>query len=155
MLRFFLYIWKRIKIKTIIKTKKIQNMENHFARVKEYLTQLKVSIKKEDSKAGVFVIDDEEEGIKNMVIVCDEPILIMQQFIFDVKHESIELYKSLLQKNQDIVHGAFALDETGKKVIFRDTLQLENLDLNELEGSLKSLTLLLSEYYKDIMKFSA
>ena len=130
-------------------------MENHFSKVKGYLTELKVSIKKEDEKQGVFVIDDEEEGIKNMVIVCNEPILIMQQHIFDVKKESIELYKSLLQKNQDIVHGAFALDETGKKVIFRDTLQLENLDLNELEGSLKSLTLLLSEYYKDIIKFSA
>jgi hypothetical protein len=130
-------------------------MENHFGKVKEYLTHLKVSIKKEDEKQGVFVIDDEEEGIKNMVIVCDEPILIMQQHIFDIKNESMEMYKSLLQKNQDIVAGAFALDETGKKVIFRDTLQLENLDLNELEGSLKSLSLLLSEYYKDIMKFSA
>jgi hypothetical protein len=130
-------------------------MENYFAKVKEYLTELKVSIKKEDAAQGLFVIDNEEEGIKNMVIVCDDPILIMQQFMFDIKNESVEMYKSLLMKNQDIVHGAFALDESGKKVIFRDTLQLENLDLNELEGSLKSLTLLLSEYYKDIMKFSA
>jgi hypothetical protein len=46
------------------------------------------------------------------------------------------------------------LDETGKKVIFRDTLQLENLDQNELEGSLNSLSLLLSEYSTELIEFS-
>jgi len=130
-------------------------MDNHFLRVKEYLTELKHSIVKEDEKQGIFIIKNESEGISNMVLVCSDPILIMEQFIFEIKTESVEIYKSLLQKNQDIIHGAFALDDTGKKVIFRDTLQLENLDLNELEGSMKSLTILLSEYYKEIMKFKA
>ena len=52
------------------------------------------------------------------------------------------------------MHGAFVLDETGQKVIFRDTLQLENLDLNELEASINSLSLLLSEYSEQILNFS-
>jgi hypothetical protein len=59
-----------------------------------------------------------------------------------------------LQKNRDIVHGAFVLDESGEKVIFRDTLQIENIDLNELEGSINSLSLLLSEYSENIIQFS-
>jgi hypothetical protein len=59
-----------------------------------------------------------------------------------------------LIKNRDIVHGAFVLDEEGKRVIFRDTLQVESLDLNELEGTLNSLSLLLSEYSDEIIKFS-
>ena len=62
--------------------------------------------------------------------------------------------KKLLQKNRDIIHGAFVLDETGQKVIFRDTLQIENLDLNELEASLNSLSLLLSEFSEQIINFS-
>ncbi|MCC7454321.1 MAG: molecular chaperone Tir, partial [Crocinitomix sp.] len=40
------------------------------------------------------------------------------------------------------------------KVIFRDTLQVDSLDLNELEGSLTSLSLLLSEYSDEIISFS-
>ena len=68
------------------------------------------------------------------------------------KNETI--YRSLLQKNRDIIHGAFVLDATGEKVIFRDTLQLENLDLNEIEASLNSLGLLLSEYSNQIIEFS-
>ena len=57
-------------------------------------------------------------------------------------------------KNRDIIHGAFVLDESGKKLIFRDTLQIANLDLNELEGTLNSLSLLLSEYSDELINFS-
>jgi hypothetical protein len=57
-------------------------------------------------------------------------------------------------KNQDIIHGAFVIDESGEKVLFRDTLQLENLDSNELEASINSLSLLLSEYSDELIKFS-
>jgi hypothetical protein len=56
-----------------------------------------------------------------------------------------------LKKNREIVHGAFVLDETGKRVLFRDTLQLENLDLNELEGTLNSLKLLIAEYSSELL----
>jgi len=127
----------------------------NFETVKEYLTQLNYSIISEDESEGVFVIDNEEAGIKNMVIDCEDPIIIMEQILFEVKEDSLEMYKSLLIKNRDIIHGAFILDETGKYVIFRDTLQLENLDLNELEGSLNSLSLLLSEYGGQIIEFAS
>ena len=81
-------------------------------------------------------------------------ILIMEQNIFDINPNNTTVFKELLKKNRDIVHGAFVLNESGDKVIFRDTLQLENLDLNELEGSINSLGLLLSEYSSELIKFS-
>lgn len=112
------------------------------------------SISLENKEDQVLVIEDENVGIKNLVIGCADPILIMEQFIFDVKTANAEMFKELLQKNRDIVHGAFVLNESGEKVIFRDTLQLENLDKNELEGSINSLTLLLSEYGERIIEFS-
>ena len=55
---------------------------------------------------------------------------------------------------ESMIHGALVLDETEKKVIYRDTLQLENLDLNELEASIESLSLLLCEYSDEIIAFS-
>ncbi len=130
-------------------------MNNHFCKVKEYLNELSISIIQENEKEGMLKIDKESEGIKNMVIVVDEPILIMEQLLFKVKKDDLNMYKALLQKNQDILHGAFVLNETGDTVLFRDTLQVENLDLNELAGSLRSLTLLMSEYANEIIKFSA
>ena len=74
--------------------------------------------------------------------------------MFEVQGDASEMAIDLLKKNRDIVHGAFTLDETGKKVIFRDTLQLENLDLNEVEGTINSLALLLSEFSNELISYS-
>lgn len=129
-------------------------MENHFQVVKSYILDLEHSIKYENEADEVLVIEDEESGIHELVIACADPILIMEQYLFELKHDGGEILKDLLMKNRDIVHGAFCLDESGRKVIFRDTLRLENLDLNELEGSINSLSLLLSEYSDELIKFS-
>lgn len=129
-------------------------MDEYFQKVKEYVLELGYTISHEDEGDGVLIINNESEGISNLILGCSPPILIMEQFILELKNESADIYKSLLQKNRDIIHGAFVLDESGKKVIFRDTLQLENLDLNEIEGSINSLSLLLSEYTDELISFS-
>lgn len=129
-------------------------MKKHFEIIKDYLIELNFSITHEDKDSGIIMIQKESEGIKNLILGVANPILIMEQYIFKINNPSDVIFKRLLQKNRDIVHGAFVLDETGQKVIFRDTLQLENLDLNELEGSINSLSLLLSEYSESILEFS-
>ena len=129
-------------------------MNDHFEKVQGFLLDLDFSILNENEEDGVFWVDNEEAGIHNLVIGCLDPILIMELYLFEIKNDTNDVYKKLLIKNRDIIHGAFALDDTGKKVIFRDTLQLENLDLNELEGSLNSLKLLLSEYSEELIEFS-
>ena len=129
-------------------------MSDQFQKVIEYVTELGYPIVARDDAEEIIVISDEANGIKNLVIDCEDPILIMEQFIMELKSESMDTFKSLLMKNRDIIHGAFVLDETGKKVIFRDTLQLESLDLNELEGSINSLELLLGEYSDELIRFS-
>lgn len=129
-------------------------MNNHFQLVRDYLLQLNFTIIRESPSDNIIMISRENEGIKNLILGIASPILIIEQHIFDIKNSNEEIYKSLLQKNRDIVHGAFVLDESGERVIFRDTLQIENLDLNELEASLNSLGLLLSEYSEQIINFS-
>ncbi|WP_430813868.1 hypothetical protein [Carboxylicivirga sp. RSCT41] len=129
-------------------------MENYFKKVKNYLLELDCEVVNENESEGVLVVTKPEEGIVNLVLGCVDPLLIMEQFIFEINGDNMSVFKQLLMKNRDIVHGAFVLDETGHKVIFRDTLQIENLDLNELEGSINSLSLLLSEYANEIIKFS-
>ena len=129
-------------------------MCNNFQKVKNYLIELDCHILIEDSQDKIFVIENESEGITNMVIGIAEPILILEQYIFEIKEIRMETYKDLLKKNRDIVHGALVLDESGSKVIFRDTLQIENLDLNELQASIQSLGLFLSENSKQIIQYS-
>ncbi|GAA4431248.1 hypothetical protein GCM10023188_18590 [Pontibacter saemangeumensis] len=128
---------------------------NYFIKVKGYLLELDFQITYEDETECVFVVEKESLGVKNLVIGCADPLLILEQYILELPEQaSAAIYRSLLQKNRDIIHGAFVLDETGRKVIFRDTLQIEMLDLCEIEATFNSLALLLSEYSDQLIKFS-
>jgi len=129
-------------------------MNNNFVKIRNYINELEYTIVSESESDSILVIEAEESGIKNLVLGCEYPILIMEQYITDIDSNSSEVYIELLKKNRDIIHGAFVLDETGKKLIFRDTLQLENLDLNELESSINSLSLLMSEYSTELINIS-
>ena len=114
-------------------------MDNDFDKVKNYILELNYLITYENADDGLIAIEKETEGIKNLVLGIADPLLIVEQFILEINNGSTEVYKSLLQKNRDIIHGAFVLDTSGKKIIFRNTHELENLDLNELEATLNSL----------------
>ncbi len=129
-------------------------MSGNLQKVKDYLGELELSISSEDEAEELVVIDDEEKGIKNLIIDCEDPVLVLEQVIMDVPQKTDEFFKRLLQMNRTLVHGAFVLDDEGKKVIFRDTLQLENLDKNELEGSINALSIALAEYAGDLIEFS-
>jgi hypothetical protein len=129
-------------------------MNCYFDKVKDYLLEMGCSIRHMNEGEGLFVVDNEEIGIHHLVIGCADPILIIEQFIFEIGQESIELYKSLLQKNRDMIAGAFVVDDSGNKVLFRNTLMLENLDLNEMEGTFNALGLLLSEYSEELLRFA-
>ena len=129
-------------------------MSENLKKVKSYLEELGFSISSENTKEELVVVDDEEKGINNLIIDCEEPILVIEQIIMKVPGKANDFFKRLLQINRTVVHGAFVLDENGKNVIFRDTLQLENLDKNELEGSINSLSLALAEYANELISFS-
>ena len=129
-------------------------MAIHFPKVKDYLFELGFDIQSENPAEGLLVITDEDKGISNLVIDCEEEILVLEQFIFPLKSDDPHILKRLLQINREIVHGALVLDEEGEKVIFRDTLQLENLDLNELEASVNAIGLMLAEHANEFIKFS-
>ncbi len=126
----------------------------YFRKIESYISKLGYQVSYQNEKQGIFCIENEEDGIKNLIIGIAPPIVIIEQFIFELRNDDNEVLKSLLKKNRDMIHGAFVLDEEGKKVIFRYTMQIENLDINEFEGALNSLSLLLSEYYEQIIEFS-
>lgn len=126
----------------------------YFKKIETYILKLGYSITYHDETKGVFCIESEADGIKNLIIGVAPPILIIEQFIFTLQNDDKEILKSLLIKNRDIIHGGFVLNEDGTKVIFRYTMQIENMGINEFEGALNSLGLLLSEYYEQIIEFA-
>ena len=89
-----------------------------------------------------------DKGIRRLELI------IFEQVIMQVPKDPGDLFKKLLQMNRNLVHGAFVLDEAAEIILFRDTLQLENLDRNELEASIHSLSLALAEYSSELLEYA-
>lgn len=129
-------------------------MSESFEKVKVFLVDMGYAISQENAEDELVIVNDEESGVKNLIVDCEDPILILEQMIVRVPEKSGDLFRRLLQMNRTLVHGAFVLDEEGKMVLFRDTLRLENLDQNELEGSINALGLALAENAGELLSFS-
>ena len=125
-----------------------------FQTVKSYVQELHLVIVNEDPVQHILVVEDHERGINNLVIDCEEPILIFEQMVLDVPANPGNIFRRLLQMNRTLVHGAFALTEDGKRVLFRDTLRLEHLDLNEVQGTIEALSLAMAEHATELIAFS-
>jgi hypothetical protein len=125
-----------------------------FEKVKDFILDMGFAISHEEPKEELVVIDDDDRGIKNLVIDCEGSIVILEQVIIPMPKDSSDFCKRILQINRTLVHGAFVLDEEGTTLLFRDTLQLENLDRNELEGSIDALSLGLAEYASELVSFA-
>lgn len=130
-------------------------MEDKFQLVRDYLLDMNLRIIKEDPAEELFVVEDEDRGIKNLILDCEAPLLILEQLIMEIPKGTAELYKKLLQWNRQLVHGAFALDEEGRYLFFRDTLQLENLDFNELQASIEALSLAMAEFGPQLLQYAS
>jgi hypothetical protein len=130
-------------------------MSEKFKLVKEYLHDMELAIISENIEEELVVVEDEENGIKNLIIDCEEPILVLEQVIMKIPSNPGDFFKRLLQMNRNLVHGAFVIDENAEIILFRDTLQLENLDRNELEASIQALSLALSEYGSELLEHAA
>lgn len=127
---------------------------NTIGTIEDFALRLDCKILYKNEQSGILKIDNQPDGIHNLILGVAPPILIMEQFLFSFREDNIDMFKKMLQKNRDTIHGAFVISEEGNRVLFRYTMQLQNLDFNEFESALNSLGLLLSEFSQQIIDFS-
>ena len=125
-----------------------------FETVKSFLQELQLAMVAEDPAEGIIVVEDEERGLKHLVVDCEDPLLIFAQRILDVPTPPGEIFRRLLQMNRTLVHGAFVLDEAGKSILLHDTLALAHLDVNEVQGTIDAFSLALAEHAEELIAFS-
>ncbi len=131
-------------------------MADHFERVKEYIVDLGFTIDEEIAEEEIIVINDADRGIHQLVIDCEEDLLVLEQLILKFEGEvAASVYRRLLQMNRNFVFGAFVLNEEGDTLLYRNTLALDNLDLNELETTINALSLGLAENGDELLRIVA
>ena len=86
-----------------------------------------------------FEVTEPITGLK-VIIDVEESTIIFLMDIYDIESISQELGEFLLSVNSDnAVHGAYGFSKKLKKIIFKDVLEIKNLDSNELKGSIESM----------------
>lgn len=76
-------------------------------------------------EGATCILDVEETLVCIGAEICDIPLEVSQQ---------AKLFKCLLDLNNEAIHGKFAINDD--KVYFKENLEVENLDANELEAAL-------------------
>ncbi len=129
-------------------------MSDMLDQVRDYVLELGLDIESEIPEEEILIVNDEERAISHLVIDCEDTILVLEQLIVQLPSTvDSSVYKRLLQINRTLIFGAFVLNEEGDTLVYRNTLALENLDLNELEGTLNALTLALAENGEELLTF--
>ncbi len=97
---------------------------------------------------GMWVIRDDFDNIDDIVVWFDEPLIVFRVKLFELPEGNNEkLYRFMLERNSLLTHGAYAIE--GDSVVIVDTLETENLDYNEFEGSVNALAMEIVEHYPE------
>lgn len=124
----------------------------NFADVQSMAMHLGFRPENVDLSEQLFRISNEGDGIQNLLVDCEDLIVVLEQAIMPVTDKTD--YRQLMQMNRELVHGAFCADVDGKWILWRDTLRLDTLDLEELAGSINALSLAMAEHAEVLLSMS-
>lgn len=124
------------------------------------VTQNDIEIYLDDSGYPFEKVDDSlwrvespDNNVDNIILSYAEPIIMFRINLMKVPANNREaFYERLLKMNAtEIPHGAFGIEDNN--VVMIDTLQLENLNRNELQASVDSLAFTVAQYYNELKSY--
>ena len=101
---------------------------------------------------AMWLITDEENGLSSVVVYAQDDLVTLRAKVMDVPDEDREaFFEELLRLNAEMVHGAYAIEDTS--IILIDSLELPTMDLEEFQASLDSSGLALAQHYTRLAKY--
>jgi hypothetical protein len=116
---------------------------------------LQSGLEYETASPGTWIVHDELDDIDNIVIRYAPPVVVFRVKLMDLPAAAADrakLYETLLRLNaSELVAGAYGLE--GDAVILTETLQSQNLDLNEFQAAIEGVAMAISDHYSDLKRF--
>lgn len=104
---------------------------------------------------GMWVVHDDIDHVDNIVVTHSPPLLMFRVKLMDLPRDEgkhLGLFKMLLELNaSEMISGAYAVENGA--VVALETLQAENLDLNEFQAAIDGLTLAITDHYEELKQF--
>jgi hypothetical protein len=126
-------------------------MKDNANKIEQYLIELMYTYR--EVGKNLWYLDDETQGLREVAIMLDEPLVVFRTVVMDVPEENrLELFTKLLELNaNDVVHGAYAVEKN--KIVLVDTLEYNALDFGEFRATLDSFSLALSQHYPILSRY--
>ncbi len=122
--------------------------------LESFISRLNDGVNSEEVDAGIWVLSPGDDRAQ-IVVSFDPPVVVFRVNVMDLPEaegQRNDLMKRLLELNaQGLVHGSYGIE--GSRVILSDGLQLENLDFNEFQASLDSISLALASHMAGLAAF--
>ena len=102
---------------------------------------------------GMWLVHDSSLG-ENIAIKAAGPLLLFRVKVLELTGVSDKgaLFEELLKLNTtDLVHGSYGIAEDA--IVLTCTLEMENLDYNELQAVLDDFSVALANHYEKLTKF--
>jgi hypothetical protein len=119
--------------------------------IESYLTRAEVPFEVVGEE-GMWLVRDGSLG-ENIAIQAAEPLLLFRVKVLELSEvgDRPALFEALLKLNaSDLVHGSYGIADDS--VVLTCTLQMENLDYNELQAVLDDFSLALANHYDQLAK---
>lgn len=102
---------------------------------------------------GMWVVHDDNNQLENIVLYHNSPVLTLRVKVMPLPSSNREaLFEALLRLNTtELIHGAYGIE--GDSIVLVDSLQSENLDINEIQASIDSLSMALVSHYETLSAF--
>lgn len=102
---------------------------------------------------GLWLVRDSSLG-EDIALKVAGPLLLFRVKVLELRQvkDKAALFEELLVLNAtDLVHGSYGISEDA--VVLTCTLEVENLDFNELQAVLDDFSLALANHYEKLTKF--
>lgn len=116
--------------------------------IERYLIQMNVPF--EAASDGVWILSGEQPRI---VIAHMPPVVVFRLKVANLpKGPNEALFRALLELNaKEMIHGAFGIEDGC--VVIAEALESENLDMNEFEAAVDSVSMAVQNHYHALAKF--
>ena len=122
--------------------------------LESFIARLDADISSEEVDPGIWVLAPGEDNAP-VVVNLDPPVVVFRVKVMDMPEpgqKRTDLMQKLLELNAEgLMHGSYGIE--GSLVVLTDALQLENLDFNEFQASIDSITLALASHIPALAAF--
>jgi hypothetical protein len=122
--------------------------------LESFIGRLDADISSEEVDPGIWVLTPGEDSAP-VVVSLDAPVVVFRVKVMDMPEPGQrrnDLMQKLLELNAaGLMHGSYGIE--GSHVVLTDALQLENLDFNEFQASIDSITLALASHIPVLAAF--